>query len=59
MAVTEEYAKTKSNLRKAGNTIDDFDILIGSTAIVNNLILVTNNQQHFNRIDNIIIENWK
>jgi tRNA(fMet)-specific endonuclease VapC len=58
-AITEEYARIKSKLRKSGNLIDDFDILIGSTAIVNNLILVTNNQQHFNRIDNIIIEDWK
>jgi tRNA(fMet)-specific endonuclease VapC len=57
--ITEEYAKIKSNLRKSGNIIDDFDILIGAIAVVNNLILVTNNQQHFNRIDNIIIENWK
>jgi tRNA(fMet)-specific endonuclease VapC len=58
-AITEEYAKIKSSLRKSGNLIDDFDILIGSTAIVNNLILVTNNQQHFNRIDNLLTENWK
>jgi tRNA(fMet)-specific endonuclease VapC len=58
-AITEEYAKIKSSLRKSGNPIDDFDILIGATAIVNNLILVTNNELHFKRIDNIIIENWK
>jgi tRNA(fMet)-specific endonuclease VapC len=59
VAITEEYAKTKSILRKSGNTIDDFDILIGSTAIANNLILATNNLQHFNRMDNLIVENWK
>jgi tRNA(fMet)-specific endonuclease VapC len=58
-AITEEYAKIKANLRKSGNPIDDFDILIGATAIVNNLILVTNNELHFERIDNILIENWK
>jgi tRNA(fMet)-specific endonuclease VapC len=58
-AITEEYAKIKSILRKSGNLIDDFDILIASTAIVNNLVLVTNNQQHFNRIDNLLTENWK
>jgi tRNA(fMet)-specific endonuclease VapC len=58
-AITEEYAKIKSNLRKSGNPIDDFDILIGATAIVSNLVLVTNNELHFKRIDNIIIENWK
>jgi tRNA(fMet)-specific endonuclease VapC len=57
--ITEEYAKIKSGLRKSGNLIDDFDILIGSTAIVNNLVLITNNQQHFSRINNITIENWK
>jgi tRNA(fMet)-specific endonuclease VapC len=41
-SITEEYARIKAKLRKSGCLIDDFDILIGSTAIVNNLILVTN-----------------
>jgi tRNA(fMet)-specific endonuclease VapC len=59
MKITEEYAEIKSNLRKSGAPIDDFDILIGATAIVNNLMLVTNNVQHFSRIKNITIENWK
>ena len=58
-AITEEYAKIKSVLRKSGSLIDDFDVLTGATAIVNKLILVTNNQQHFSRIENLIIENWK
>jgi tRNA(fMet)-specific endonuclease VapC len=58
-SITEEYARIKAQLRKSGCLIDDFDILTGSTAIVNNLILVTNNEQHFNRIDNLTIENWK
>ena len=52
------YAKEKSKLRKAGNLIDDFDILIGVTAIANNLILVTENEKHFSRISKIKIENW-
>ncbi len=52
------YAKEKAELRKLGNMIDDFDILIGSTAIVNKMILVTDNERHFNRLNNIIIENW-
>jgi tRNA(fMet)-specific endonuclease VapC len=57
--IAEEYAKTKAVLRKSGNAVDDFDILIGSTAIVNKLTLVTNNQRHFDRMSNIIVENWK
>ena len=35
MDVTEMYAKIKAALRKSGNPVDDFDILIGATAIVN------------------------
>jgi len=52
------YAKEKARLQKEGNTVDDLDLLIGATAIVNDMILVTNNEKHFNRLQNIIIENW-
>ena len=52
------YAKEKARLKKAGNMIDDFDLLIGCSAIKNGLILVTNNENHFERIENIRIENW-
>jgi tRNA(fMet)-specific endonuclease VapC len=36
----------------------DFDLLIGCSAIKNGLILVTNNENHFDGIENIKIENW-
>ena len=52
------YAKEKARLRKIGNLIDDFDLLIGCSAIHNRLILVTNNESHFERIENIKMENW-
>lgn len=52
------YAKEKVRLRKEGRIIDEFDILIGSTAIANNLILVTRNIDHFERLEGIKIENW-
>ena len=52
------YAKEKARLRKAGNLIDDFDILIGVTAVANNLVLVTENQKHLSRISKVKIENW-
>ena len=50
--------KKKPKLRKSGKTIDDFDLLIGVSAVVNKLILVTNNESHFDRIEGIDIENW-
>ena len=52
------YAKEKAKLRKQGLMIDDFDILIGATAIANDMIMVTNNVAHLGRLDNIIIEDW-
>jgi tRNA(fMet)-specific endonuclease VapC len=52
------YAKEKARLRKSGSIIDDFDLLIGCSAIKNGLTLVTNNGKHFERIKNIKIENW-
>jgi tRNA(fMet)-specific endonuclease VapC len=41
------YAKEKARLRKQGVPLDDFDLLIGATAIAYNLTLVTNNHKHF------------
>jgi tRNA(fMet)-specific endonuclease VapC len=52
------YAFEKAKLRKKGLMIDDFDILIGATSIVNNMTMVTNNIAHLNRLENIIIEDW-
>jgi tRNA(fMet)-specific endonuclease VapC len=37
---------------------DDFDLLIGVTAIENKLILVTDNIKDFEQLDGIKIENW-
>jgi len=54
----DTYAREKARLRKAGNLIDDFDILIASTAIFNKLTFVTDNVKHFDRIKDIVIENW-
>ncbi|KGO93422.1 type II toxin-antitoxin system VapC family toxin [Flavobacterium subsaxonicum] len=52
------YGKEKSRLRKIGKMISDFDLLIGTTAISSNLIMVTENISEFKRIEGIIIENW-
>ena len=52
------FAEEKARLRKAGKMIDDFDLFIGCTAIVNNLTLVTNNIKHFERLQNLKIEDW-
>jgi len=52
------YAKEKARLKKSGRILDDFDLLIGATAIANDLILVTENEKHLDRMSKINIENW-
>lgn len=53
------YASEKARLRLAGTTADDdFDLLIGCTAIVNDLIMVTENIKDFKNFSNIKLENW-
>ena len=54
----ECFGKFKVDLKKKGRPIEDFDLLIASIAFVNGCILVTNNIQHFDRIDGLITENW-
>lgn len=55
----KRYAKEKVRLRKIGKPIhDEFDLLIGVTAIENKLILVTDNAKDFVRLEDVKIENW-
>jgi tRNA(fMet)-specific endonuclease VapC len=56
--VSEYFGKIKAELKRKGTLISDFDVLIASYAMANDLILVTNNQTHFNRIHGIKVENW-
>ena len=51
-------AEIYAYLKKQGNLIEDADILMASIAIVENLVLVTNNIKHFARIESLSTENW-
>ncbi len=53
-----EFAKQKAILRKNGLIVEDADIFIGSTAIVKNMVMVTENLKHIGRLNNIQVENW-
>ncbi len=56
--IIEIYGQLKARLETAGNRIDDMVLMIASTAIYMNMTLVTNNTQHFRRIDDLVLENW-
>lgn len=53
-----EFAKQKAILKKKGWMIEDADIFIGSTAIANNMVMVTENMNHMSRLEGIVIDNW-
>jgi tRNA(fMet)-specific endonuclease VapC len=57
-AITETFGILKAELRSNGTTIDDFDLLIGATAISLGLCVVTNNERHFMKIPDLKIANW-
>jgi len=48
--VMEVFARIRSELRREGQLIPDFDLLIAATALHHNLVLVTRNTRHFSRI---------
>lgn len=58
MGAAEEYAQRKTELRSGGIMIDEFDLLIASTALSEGYILVTDNLKHFQRIPGLKVENW-
>lgn len=54
-----KYAETRVYLEGEGKRIDDFDMLIGCTALVNDCIVVTHNKKHFERIPQLVLEDWE
>ena len=55
----KEYGEIRYDLEHKGQRVDQFDLLIGATALHHKMILVTSNLKHFERINGLIIENWK
>ena len=47
-----------ADLKKRGQSIGIEDVLIGSTALSHNLIMVTANIRHFSKIKRLKVENW-
>jgi tRNA(fMet)-specific endonuclease VapC len=52
------FGELKAELRRIGQPIADFDLLIASVALAAGYILVTNNTRHYERITGLQLENW-
>lgn len=55
---SENSAVIYAELRKKGTPVDDIDLLIAGIAIENNMMVITNNTSHFERIEGLEVENW-
>ena len=56
--VMDCFGEVKAHLEKSGTPIDDFDLLIGCTALTMNYAIVTNNVRHYQRIPGLKVVNW-
>ncbi len=54
----DRFARIKADLIHRGQKLEDPDILIAATALENNLILVTHNTEHYERIAGLQLEDW-
>ena len=52
------YGKIRSSLEKRGEIIGPNDLIIASTVLSQNGILVTNNAKEFTRVENLALEDW-
>ncbi len=52
------YGKIRAELEAKGLPIGAMDMLIAAQALSRELVLVTNNEKEFNRIEELVIENW-
>ena len=57
-AIALTAAQIFADLRKAGRSFGHNDVLIGATALEKDLVIITNNANHFNRIPNLTVDNW-
>lgn len=54
--ICKRFGQLRGSLRKGGQRIGDFDLLIAATALRHNLTLFTNNRKHFEGIAGLQIE---
>lgn len=56
--VVDAFCREKVRIGASGQTIEDFDLLIGISARENKLTVVTHNAKHFSRIEGLEIVDW-
>ena len=57
-AVLKCFGSLKVKLRRAGQPLPDFDLLIAGVALATERVLVTNNTRHYERVQDLQLDNW-
>ena len=57
-AVMERFGLLKALLEVRGERLADADLLVAATALEYDLILVTDNLKHFQRVEGLRLESW-
>ncbi len=57
-AIMDTFGVLKADLRKHDTPVDDFDLLIGATALTIGYSVVTNNERHYAKIPELSVVNW-
>jgi len=52
------FGREKAELKRKGEILPDSDLFIAAIAVSNDLVLVSNNERHFSRIEELRLENW-
>ena len=58
LEILKKFGELKSNLYRNSALLPDADILIAATVLTKCTKLITGNSKHFNRIENLSLENW-
>ncbi len=56
--VWRRFAEMRARQQAAGQTVDDFDLLIAATALEHELIVATLNVCHFSMVEGLRWEDW-
>ncbi len=57
-AAADAFAKLRAQLERQGTPIGFADTMIGAHALALKVVLVTNNQRHFQNVKGLTLENW-
>jgi predicted nucleic acid-binding protein len=53
-----EYGRLRAELERKGQPLAEPDLMIAAIGLARNLVLVTGNVKHFERVEGLTIEDW-